>query len=88
MRAKSPVTEWREEHGLSVAELAALCNVTEADIARVEAGEEGLIGEVQDCLTQRGANVSEMASAHSEFLAAIRGSGVAEDDAAGGGQYE
>jgi hypothetical protein len=64
-----------------VAELAALCNVTEAEITRVEAGEEGLIGEIQDCLTQRGQNVSAMASAHSEFLATIRGKGTGEEEA-------
>jgi len=39
-------------------DLADLCNVTEAEIARVEAGEEGLIGEIQDCPTQRGENLS------------------------------
>jgi len=54
MRTKSPVTEWREQYGLSMAELADLCNVTEGEIARFEAGEEGLIGEIQDRLTQRG----------------------------------
>ncbi len=52
MRTSSPLTEWRETQGLSLAELAALCGVTEADIASIEAGEEGLIG---DCpaLTSR-----------------------------------
>jgi len=73
MRTKSPLTDWREQYGLSVADLADLCNVSEAQIARIEAGKQGLIGGVQDCLTQRGANVSEMTSAHSEFLAAPRG---------------
>jgi hypothetical protein len=48
--------------------LADLCNVSEADIVRVEAGKEGLIGEVQDCLTRRGENVSEFASAHYQPL--------------------
>ena len=74
MRTKSPLTEWREQYGLSIADLADLCNVTEVQIARIEAGKQGLIGEVQDCLTQRGENVSAMASAHSAFLALIRGS--------------
>jgi len=44
MRTKSPLTEWREQYGLSAAELADLCNVTEAEIVRVETGEEGLLG--------------------------------------------
>jgi len=55
---RSPLTEWRAQYGLSVADLADLCNVTEAQIARIEAGKQGLIGEVQDCLTRRGENVS------------------------------
>jgi transcriptional regulator with XRE-family HTH domain len=79
---RSPLTEWREGRGLSIADLADLCNVTEAEIARVEAGEEGLIGEVQHCLTKRGENVSAMASARSEFLAAIRGREPAEGETA------
>ena len=58
MRVRSPLTKWREQYGLSVAELADLCNVSEAEIARIEAGKQGLIGEVQDCPTQRGENVS------------------------------
>ncbi len=78
MRNKSPLTEWREQYGLSVSDLADLCNVTEAEIARIEAGKQGLIGEVQDCLTQRGENVSAMAAAHSEFIAVLRGD-VAEE---------
>ena len=81
MRIRSPLTEWREQVGLSLAELADLCGVTEAEIIRIEAGEEGLVGEVQDCLTQRGENVSAMASAHSAFVASIRGDDAAEDDA-------
>jgi len=60
MRDKSPLTEWREQYGLSVADL---CNVSEAEIARIEAGKQGLIGEVQDCLTQRGENVNAPAGA-------------------------
>ena len=55
MRCRSPLTEWRKQCGLSMADL---CNVSEAQIARIEAGDQGLIGEVQDCLTQRGENVS------------------------------
>ena len=55
MRTKSPLTEWRKQCGLSMADL---CNVSEAQIARIEAGKQGLIGEVQDRLTQRGENVS------------------------------
>jgi len=58
MRTRSPLTEWREQYGLSMADLADLCNVSEAQIARIEAGKQGLIGEVQDRLTQRGENVS------------------------------
>jgi len=46
MRDRSPLTEWREQYGLSTAELADLCNVSEAEIIRVEAGKEGLSGEV------------------------------------------
>jgi len=78
MRDKSPLTEWREQYGLSTAELANLCNVTEGDILRVEAGEDGLIGEVQDYLTRQGENVSAMASDHSAFLAALRGEAEGE----------
>ncbi len=84
MRTKSPLTEWRKRSGLSVAELATLCNVTEAEIIRIEAGEEGLIGEVQDCLTARGENVSAMASAHSAFVAFIRGEWGASAEAVAG----
>jgi len=58
VRTKSPLTEWREQYGLSVADLADPCNVSEVEIARIEAGKQGLIGEVQDCLTPRGENVS------------------------------
>ena len=79
MRTKSPLTEWREQYGLSVAELADLCNVTSAQIARIEAGKTGLVGEVQDYLTTQGANVSMMAAGHSAFLAALRGEEVDED---------
>jgi len=79
MRTKSPLTEWREQYGLSVAELADLCNVSEAMILRVEAGKTGLVGEVQDYLTTRGANVSMMAAGHSVFLAALRGEEVDDD---------
>jgi transcriptional regulator with XRE-family HTH domain len=68
MKPKSPLTEWREQYGLSVAELADLCNVTEAEIARVEAGEEGLIGDLQDCLTRRGENVTAPAACGLPFL--------------------
>jgi hypothetical protein len=71
VRKRSPLTEWREKSGLSITELADLCDVTEAKIIRIEAGEERLIGEVQDCLTARGENVSAMASAHSESLAFV-----------------
>jgi hypothetical protein len=73
MRTISPLTQWREQSGITIAELADLCNVTEADIVRVETGEDGLIGEIQDCLTQRGENVSQMASDHADFLVSLRG---------------
>ncbi len=69
MRATSPLTEWREQYGLSTAELADLCNVLQTDIIRIEAGEEGIVGEVQDYLTRRGENVCSFVSDHSEFLA-------------------
>jgi len=68
MRTKGPLTEWREHYGLSVADLADLCNVSEAQIARIEAGKQGLIGEVQDCLTQRGQNISAPAGSDNPAL--------------------
>ena len=76
MRTRSPLSDWRAQCGLSVAELAGLCNVTEADVLRVEAGEDGLIGEVQDYLTTQGVNVSQMAVGHAEFLVALAEQGV------------
>jgi DNA-binding XRE family transcriptional regulator len=87
MRMRSPLAEWRERYGLSVADLADLCNVSEAQIARIEAGKQGLIGEVQECLTKRGENVSEMASAQSAFLAMKRGLPLASDEEAGEGGH-
>ena len=46
MRTQSPLTEWREQYGLSTAELANLCNVPEAEITRLEAGTQCLIDKV------------------------------------------
>lgn len=69
MRTQSPLTEWRELYGLSTAELADLCNVLETDIIRIEAGEGGIVGEVQDYLTKQGENVCQFVSDQSEFLA-------------------
>ena len=43
MPTKSPLTEWREHYGLFMADLADPCNVSEAQIARIEVGKEGLI---------------------------------------------
>jgi transcriptional regulator with XRE-family HTH domain len=80
MRTKSPLTEWREQQGLSVADLAGLCNLPEAEIIRIEAGETGLVGEVQDYLTRQGANVSMMAAGHASFLAALQGEPVDDED--------
>jgi predicted transcriptional regulator len=67
MRTRSPLAEWRERYGLSPDDLANLCGVTEAEIIRMETGETGLVGEVQDYLTGQGANVSMMAAGHSAF---------------------
>ena len=64
---QSPLTEWREQYGLSIAELANLCNVPEAEITRIEAGQQGLVGEVQGYLTTHGTNVSMMAADHAAF---------------------
>ena len=79
MGSRSPLTEWREQYGLSTAELADLCNVPETEITRIEAGEQGLVGEVQDYLTGQGANVSMMAAGHSAFLATLKGEEVDDD---------
>ncbi len=57
--------------------------MTEADIIRVEAGGDGLIGEVQDYLTGQGVNVSAMAIGHSEFLAALRDQFPADEGTGG-----
>ncbi len=36
MRNKSPITEWREQYGVSVGDPADLSKVTDADITRGE----------------------------------------------------
>ncbi len=51
MRTKSPLTEWREQSGLSASELADPINVPRAEIIGAETGGQGLIGEPQDYLT-------------------------------------
>jgi len=52
MRDEGFLAEWSEQSGLSIAELANLCNVPEPEIIRVKTGEQGLIGELQDYLTR------------------------------------
>jgi len=57
---------------MSVNELAGACGLSANALARVEAGSDGLPGELQDYLTERGENVSWLASEQSEFVAAKR----------------
>ena len=72
MRAKGPVWEWRKARGMSRVALAQACGMKEWRLARIEAGREGLPGELQDYLTERGAHVSSLASEQSRFITSLR----------------
>ncbi len=65
----SPIKSFRKERNLSKHELATACGLSEHEISRIEAGKEGIPGELQDYLTKQGANVSELASEQSAFIA-------------------
>jgi transcriptional regulator with XRE-family HTH domain len=69
MLTKSPLTEWRENHGMTQAQLATACGIKISEVERIEAGKEGIVGELQDYLVEKGENVSELASRQSEFIA-------------------
>jgi len=49
--------------------LARACGLPQVTLAKIEAGGEGLVGELQDYLTRRGENVSWLASEQGRLLA-------------------
>lgn len=72
MTLLSPLAIWRIKHGMTVAELAETIGVETQRIEAIEAGEDGLVGEVQDYLVQQGENVSDFASRQSTFITACQ----------------
>ena len=70
---RSPLAVWRVERGMTVEQLAKVIGVEANQIKAIEAGEDGLIGEVQYYLAQQGENVSNFASRQSAFIALHRG---------------
>ena len=46
MRLKSPVMAWREARGMSRSQLAQPCDLDESTVMQVEAGRDGLPGEL------------------------------------------
>ena len=73
MMIVSPVAIWRIKHGMTVEELAGTVGVQTQRIEAIEAGEDALIGEVQDYLVRQGENVSDFASRQSTFIAVLQG---------------
>jgi transcriptional regulator with XRE-family HTH domain len=72
MEQISPLREWREKHNISISELASACGIDAAELIKIEAGEGGIVGELQDYLTKEGENVSSMAIQQSVFINHIR----------------
>jgi transcriptional regulator with XRE-family HTH domain len=73
---QSPLTTWRQEHGMTQRALADVSGVSLREVKEAEAGHTGLAGELQDYLAEQGVNVSTMASEQSRFLAEARASGT------------
>jgi hypothetical protein len=71
-QAVSPLALWRMEHGMTQAQLAAAAGAKLSEVRAAEEGHTGLVGELQDYLTEQGENVSEMASRQSAFIAGRR----------------
>jgi len=71
VQQESPLRKWRRPRSRSVQQPARACSVGEEDIYRTEAGGSGLIGEVQDYLTEQGENVSWMAGEQSAYIEAM-----------------
>jgi DNA-binding transcriptional regulator YiaG len=67
----SPIEEWREEWNMTREHLARACGLTTGEVAKIEEGQTGLPGELQDYLTERGENVSHFASQQSRFVASM-----------------
>lgn len=72
MSERSPIETWREAERCSIEQLAKASGLLAQDIKHIEAGETGIPGELQDYLTKRGVNVSQMASEQSAFIASLR----------------
>ena len=72
MMLLSPSAIWRIKYGMTVEELAETVGVETQRTQAIEAGEHGLIGEVQDYLVQQGENVSDFASRQSTFITACQ----------------
>lgn len=65
---ESPLHVWCTARNMSVQQLTHACSVSDDEIRRIETGEMGIPGEVQDYLTKQGENVSWMASEQSQFI--------------------
>ena len=66
---RSQLAMWREERGMTQRQVADAAGVTVIAIREVERGEVGLVGELQDYLTDQGENVSDFARHQSAFIA-------------------
>ena len=67
---QAPLAVWRSAHGMTQAQLAEASGAALREVQAAEEGTEGLVGELQDYLTDQGENVSELASEQSRFLSA------------------
>jgi hypothetical protein len=57
---------------MSRAQIAEACHLDDNVLARVEAGEDGVPGELQDYLTEQGENVGWMASQQAALITSTR----------------
>lgn len=65
----NPIRDYRRKQGMIRKDLAFASGLSEYDILQIEQGKSGFPGELQDYLTDKGINVSEMASEQSAFIA-------------------
>jgi len=65
---QSPVMAWRVAHRMTLAQLAQACGLDEVSLRLIEAGKDGIPGELQDYLTGQRENVSRMASEQAMFI--------------------
>lgn len=72
LEKQRPIEETSAARGISRVALAQACGMKERRLARIEAGREGLPGELQDYLTGQGENVGLLASEQAAFLASLR----------------